>query len=191
MNVVTELLKSTLKLKPKIISLAECLLENRDWINLKGFAYYANTKAERWGCAVYVKDEYVNMFAVGRVSTQYVSLWTEGTEITFGYQRPSKESWDPNNEWPRDSDSIIIGDLNAKHRNWSEGGNYYGLKMRRWMEERGLKVRNPFMVTLSPYRQRGKGTTINLVITGENRPCKISTLDIAAAEHKALRIKTT
>jgi len=117
MNVVTELLKSSLKLKPKIISLAECPLENGDWMNLKGFTCYANTKAERWGCAVYVKDEYVNMFAVGRVSTQFISLWTAGTEITFGYQRPSEESWDPNNEWHRGSDNIIIGDLNAKHRN--------------------------------------------------------------------------
>ena len=46
-----------------------------------------------------------------------MSLWTAGTEITFGYQRPSEESWDPNNEWHRGSDNIIIGDLNAKHRN--------------------------------------------------------------------------
>jgi len=74
MNVVTELLKSSLKLKPKIISLAECPLENGDWMNLQGFTCYANTKAERWGCAVYVKDEFVNMFAVGRVSTQFISL---------------------------------------------------------------------------------------------------------------------
>ena len=190
MNVVTELLKSSLKLKPTIISLAECPLENEDWMNLKGFTCYANTKAERWGCAVYVKDEFVNMFAVGRVSTQFISLWTAGTEITFGYQRPSNESWDPNNEWPRGSDNIIIGDLNAKHKNWSEGGNYFGQKMRRWIEERGLEVRNPFMITLPPYRQRGKGTTIDVVISGDNRPCKIDAMDIASAEHRALKIRT-
>jgi len=190
MNVVTELLKSSLKLKPKIISLAECPLENGDWMNLRGFTCYANTKAERWGCAVYVRDEFVNMFAVGRVSTQFVSLWTAGTEITFGYQRPSKGNWDPDNEWHRGSDNIIVGDLNAKHGDWSEGGNHFGLKMKRWIEERDLEVRNPFMITLPPYRQKGKGTTIDVVITGDNRPCKIATMDIAAAEHRALRIKT-
>jgi len=37
MNVVTELLKSSVKLKPKIISLAECPLENGDWMEIKGY----------------------------------------------------------------------------------------------------------------------------------------------------------
>jgi len=63
--------------------------------------------------------------------------------------------------------------------------------MRRWIEERGLEVRNPFIATLPPYRQRGNGTTIDLVITGDNRPCKIVTMDIASADHRALRIKTS
>jgi len=58
------------------------------------------------------------------------------------------------------------------------------------MEERGFEVRNPFMVRLPLYQQRGKGTTIDVVITGDNKPCKVGTLDIAAAEHRALRIKT-
>jgi len=190
MNVVTELLKSSLKLKPKMISLAEYPLENGDWMNLKGFTCYANTKAERWGCAVYVRDEYVKMFAVGQVSTQHISLWTVDTEITFGYQRPSNESWDPNNEWHKGSDNIVIGDMNAKHRNWSNGGNYYGLKMRRWMEERNMKVCNPFMITLPPYHKRGEGTTIDVVIAGNSRPCRVNTLDIATAEHRALKINT-
>jgi len=190
MNVVTELLKSSLKLKPKIISLAECPLENGDWMNLKGFTCYANTKAERWGCAVYVKDEYVNMFAVGWISAQYVSLWTAGKEITFGYQRPSMRCWDLNNESHRGSESIIIGNLNAKHQDWSSGGNYYGLKLKRWMEERNLEVYNPFMITLPPYCQRGTGTTIDVVICTVNNPCKISAINIATADHKALKIKT-
>jgi len=119
-----------------------------------------------------------------------MSLWTAGTEITFGYQRPHAGNWDPDNEWHRGSDNIIIGDLNAKHRDCSKGGNHLGQKMRRWMGERDLEVRNPFMVTLPPYRQKGEGTTIDIVITGDNRPCKIVTIDITAAEHKALRIKT-
>jgi len=58
------------------------------------------------------------------------------------------------------------------------------------MEERDLEVRNPFMVTLPPYRQRGKGTTIDVVIAGDSRTCKVDTLDIAAAEHRALRVRT-
>jgi len=72
MNVVPKLLKSFLKLKQKIFSLAECSLESRDWMNLKGFTCYGNTKAKRGGCAVYVKDEDVNVFAVVRVSTQFI-----------------------------------------------------------------------------------------------------------------------
>jgi len=37
MNVLTELLMSSLKLKPKIISLAECPLENPDRMEIKEF----------------------------------------------------------------------------------------------------------------------------------------------------------
>jgi len=92
MNMVTELLKSSLKVKPKIISPVECPLENGDWMNLMGYTCYVNTKAERLECAVYVKDECVNMFGVGRVSTQFITLWTAGTKITYVYQRPSVES---------------------------------------------------------------------------------------------------
>ena len=58
------------------------------------------------------------------------------------------------------------------------------------MKERGLEVRNPFMITLPPYRQRGRGTTIDVVITGDNRQCKVNISDIAATEHSALRLKT-
>jgi len=141
-------------------------------------------------CAVYIKDEYINMFVVGRVSTQYVSLWTAGTEITFGYQRPSKDSWDPDNEWLRGSDKIIIGDLNAKHQDCSNSGNHYGLKMRRWMEERDMRVCNPFMITLQPYRKREEGTTIDLVVVRNSQPYKVNALDIATTEHRALKVKT-
>jgi len=190
MNVVTELLKSSLKLKPKIISLTECAFENRDWMNFKGFTCYANPTAERCGCAIYIQNEYVNMFAVSLVSTQYVWLWTAGTEITFGYQRSSTESWDSKNDWHRGSENIIIGDRNAKHRELSHGRNHYGLKMRRWIEEIGMQVCNPFMVMLPPYHQRREGTTIDVVVTRVGRPCKVNTMDIATADHKALRIKT-
>ena len=53
-NVVTELLKCSLKFKPKIIDLAECLLENDEWINIKGFTCYADTKASKYGSTVYI-----------------------------------------------------------------------------------------------------------------------------------------
>jgi len=99
MNVVTELLKSSLKLKPKIIALAECPLENEDWMDMKGFTCYADTKAVKYGCAVYIRNEYVSMFVVGRITSQYITLWSAGTEITFGYQRPNRHDWDTKNEW--------------------------------------------------------------------------------------------
>src|SRR6267154_776523 len=98
MNVVTELLKSSLKLKPKIIVLAECPLENQDWIHLKGHTCYANVEAEKYGCAVYIKDEYVNMIVVEHITTAFITLWTSGIELTFGYQRPHAKTFDPNDQ---------------------------------------------------------------------------------------------
>ena len=98
MNVVTELTESSLKLKPKIIAIAECPLENGDWIHFEGFTCYAETQATKYGCAVYIKNEYVHMFVVERITPQYITLWTAGTEITFAYQRPQAKDFDPNNE---------------------------------------------------------------------------------------------
>jgi len=49
MKVVTELLESSLKLKPKIISLAKYRLENGDWMEIKGFTCYASREAEKYG----------------------------------------------------------------------------------------------------------------------------------------------
>jgi hypothetical protein len=121
MNVVTELLKSSLKLKPKIISLAECPLENGDWMEINGYTCYADTMAQKYGCAVYIKNEYVNMFSVESITGSYIRLWTAGTEITFGYQRPHQRTLDPDDNWHRNSNNLIIGDLNAKHNDWSAG----------------------------------------------------------------------
>jgi len=64
MNFVTELAESSMKLKRKIIAIAECPLENGDGIHFAGFTCYAETQATKYGCAVYIKNEYVHMFVV-------------------------------------------------------------------------------------------------------------------------------
>jgi len=189
MNVVTELLKSSLKLKPKIIALAECPLENEDWMDMKGFTCYADTKAAKYGCAVYIRNEYVSMFVVGRITTQYVTLWSVGTEITFGYQRPNRHDWDTENEWHTGDRNVVIGDLNAKHRNWSAGSNAEGLKLNRWLQARNMEIRNRHTITMPTSRKAQGGTTIDLAISDPNTPCKANTIDISSAQHKALKIK--
>jgi len=88
MNVVTELLRATMKLKPKIYALGEFPLENEDWICIDGFTCYASTKAKRYGCAVYIRNEYVNMFVVDRITESYITVCAEGEQICFAYQRP-------------------------------------------------------------------------------------------------------
>jgi len=115
MNVVTELLMSFLKLKPKIKALAECSLENEAWMDMKGFTCDADTKVVKYGCVVYIRNKYVSMFVVGRIDIQYITLWRAGTEITFGYQRPNRHDWDTKNEWHKGDRNIVIGNLNAKH----------------------------------------------------------------------------
>jgi len=189
MNVVTELLKSSLKLKPKIIALAECPLENEDWRDMKGFTCYADTKAAKYGCALYIRNEYVSMFVVGRITTQYVTLWSAGTEITFGYQRPNRHDWDTENEWHTGDRNVVIGDLNAKHRNWSAGSNAEGLKLNRWLQARNMEIRNRHIITMPTSRNAQGGTTIDLAISDPNTPCKANTIDISSAQHKALKIK--
>ena len=85
MNVVTELLKISQKIRPKIIAMAEVLLENGNWMQIDGHICYANTKADKYSCAVYIKNEYTNSFAVDKLESKYIKLWSAGTEITFGY----------------------------------------------------------------------------------------------------------
>jgi len=115
MNVVTELIESSLKLKPKKIAIAECPLENGDWIQFESFICYAETQAPKYGCAVYIKNEYVHMFVVERITLQYITLWTAGTQLTLAYQRPQANGFDPDKEWHQNSSSILIAHLNAKH----------------------------------------------------------------------------
>lgn len=57
MNNMTELLRATAKLRPKIYAIGECPLENEDWMHLEEFTCYANTIANRWGCAVYIRNK--------------------------------------------------------------------------------------------------------------------------------------
>jgi len=69
MNVVTELLESSLKLKPKMIGIPKCRLENGDWIHFEGFTCYRKTQVTKYGCAVYIKSEYVQMFVVESITS--------------------------------------------------------------------------------------------------------------------------
>jgi len=77
--------------------------------------------AEKLGCTTYIKNEYVNMFVMERISTSYITLHTYGTEITIGYQRPTSKTWDTDNDWHKGTQNIVIGDLNAIHDSWSAG----------------------------------------------------------------------
>ncbi|PWW79254.1 hypothetical protein C7212DRAFT_340160 [Tuber magnatum] len=47
---------------------------------------------------------------------------------------------------------MVIGHLNASHATWSYERNIAGTKLQNSMEERGLKVRNPYMITYPPNR---------------------------------------
>jgi len=194
MNVVTELLKSSLKLKPKIILLAECPLENEDWMEIKGYTCYANTTAEKLGCATYIKNEYVNMFVMERVSTSYVTLHTYGTEITIGYQRPTLKTWDPNNNWHnlKGTQNILIGDLNAIHDSWSMGRlNTQGCILRRWLDTRpNLGVVNAHGVSYIPPNPNHTSSTIDLVIADASCSVRVKHRTIASTEHRALESKT-
>jgi len=189
MNVVTELLKSSLKLKPKIIALAECPLENDKCMKVKGFTRYAETTATKYGCTVYIQDYYINMFAIGRITIQYITLWTAGTELTMGYQRPNKHNWDSQNEWHRGTKNIIMGDLKLKHQEWSEGINAEERKLRRLMNERALKIKNLHIITKPTTANARGGKTIDVAITDEGTSCKVGTIDIATTQHKAVKIK--
>jgi len=190
--VITKSLKSSLKLKPKIIGLAECPLENQDWMETKGYTYYANTTAEKLGCATYIKNEYVNMFVMERVSTSYVTLHTYGTEITIGYQRPTSKTRDPNNNWHKGTQNIIIGDLNTIHNSWSMGRlNTQGRILRRWLDTRpNLGVVNTHGVSYILPNPNHTSSTIELVIADASCGVRIKHRTIASTEHRALDIKT-
>jgi len=91
-NVVRELLRATKRLRPKVYAIGECPLENEDWICIDGFTCYASTKAKRYGYAVYIRNEYVNIFAVDRLTDSYITVWTEGEQLCFAYQRPDQRT---------------------------------------------------------------------------------------------------
>jgi len=189
MNVVTELLSSSLKLKPNIIALGECPLENGDWIHIEGYTCYASTEAAKYGCAVYIANEYVHMFVVERITSQFTTLWTEGTEITMGYQRPKTKSFDPDNKWHRSSNNIVIADLNAKHTDWSAGTtDTAGNHLNRWLRERGLEVLNPFIITHPPSSSHPTGTTIDLVIANAHLEVTADYLIIPSSDHLAILV---
>jgi len=190
--VVTELLKSSLKLKPKVISLAECPLQNGHWMEIRGFPCYANTMAEKLGCATYIKNEYVNMFIMERISTSYITLHTYGTEITIGYQRLTSKTWDPDDGWHKGTQNIVIGDLNAIHGSWSAGRlNTQGRILRTWLDVRtDLCVVNTHGVSYVPPNPNHTSSTIDLVIANPSCGIRVKHRTIASAEHKALEIKT-
>jgi len=156
---------------------------------MKGFTWYADTKATKYGCAVYIRNEYVNMFVVRRITTQFITLWSAGTEITFGYQRPRSHNWDTKNEWNKADGNVVIGDLNAKHREWSARSNGEGLKVNRWIQSSNIEIRNRQVITMPTNRNSQGGTTIDLAISDQNTSCKTNTIDIVSAQHKALRIQ--
>ena len=191
MNVVTELLKLTIQHKPKIIAIAECPLENNDWLHIDGFTCYAETEATKYGCAVYIRNELVHMFVVERITSQYITLWTTGMEITFAYQRPKTNTFDPDNSWHRGSENLIIGDLNAKHQDWSAGtNNTAGNRLRDWMRRRRLRVNNPHVITHPPSGSHPIGTTLDLAISDQNSPNNVRHLEIPSGDHLALAIRT-
>ena len=191
MNVVTELLKLTVQHKPKIIAIAECPFENNDWLHSDGFTCYAETEATKYGCAVYIKNELVHMFVVQRITSQYITLWTTGMAITFAYQRPKTNTFDPNNNWHRGSDNLIIGDLNAKYQDWSAGtNNTAGNRLRNWMRQRHLQVSNPHVITHPPSGSHPIGTTLDLAISDQNNPNNVQHLSVPSGDHLALAIRT-
>ena len=193
MNVVTELLRATSKLKPKIYALRECPLENEDWICIDGFTCYAITKARRYGCAIYIHNEYVNIFAVDRITDSYITVWTEGKEICFAYQRPDQRTGggthDPNNTRNKGSSNLLIGDLNAKNASWSDGKyNAAGTRLKNWMESRNLQVCNLFMLTHEATRTAHSSTTIDLVISEPDKTLLIRALHITTTDHRGICI---
>ena len=189
MNVVTELVQAILKLKPKIIAIAECPLENGDWIHFEGFTCYAETHATKYGCAVYIKNEYVHMFVVERITPQYITLWIAGTEITFPYQRPQAKDFDPNNEWHQNSSSILIGDLNAKHTTWSAGpSNPAGNKLKTGLTQRNMEVRNPHVITHPHSGSHPTGSSLDLATSSYKINLGVTLLNIPSGDHLALSI---
>jgi len=192
MNVVTELLKSSLKLKPKIISLAKCPLENSDRMEIKEFTCYTSTEAEKYGCAIYVNNEYVNMFVIDSITFDFVTLNTAGTEMTIGYKKPTAKTWDGQNKWHKGTKNIIIGNLNAISNTWSAGqSKTQGNILREWLDKwPNLEVVNRYDITYAPTNQNHSSSTINLVIANPRCKVKVKHRIIASTEHRALEVKT-
>jgi len=192
MNVVIELLKFSLKLKLKIIARAECPLENGNWMEIKGYPCYTNTMVKNLGCATYIKNEYVNMFVMERISASYVTLHTFGTAITIGYQRHTSKTWDQDNDWHKGTQIIIIGDLNAIHNTWLRGGlNTQGPILRRWLDTRpNLSIVNAHGVSYVLPNPNDTSSTIDLVMANPSCGVRVKHRTIASTKHKALEIKT-
>jgi len=83
------------------------------------------------------------MFAVDRITDSYITLWSEGREICFAYQRPDQRtgggSHDPDSSWNKGTSNLLIGDLNVKNASWSDGKhNAVGTRLMNWMQSRNL-----------------------------------------------------
>jgi len=195
MNVVTELLRAIKRLRPKVYALGECPLENKDWIYIDGNTFYASTKAKRYGCAVYIRNEYVNMLAVDQIMDSYITVWTEGEELCFAYQKPDQRTGGgmhhPDNTWNRGSSNLLIGDMNAKHTSLSDGKyDAAGDRLKNRMEDRDLQVRNPFMLTHQTSSATHSSTTIDLVISEPDKAISVQAMHITTTDHRALCIAT-
>jgi len=61
--------------------------------------------------------------------------------------------------------------------------------LNRWIQSRSMEIRNRHVITMPTNRNAQGGTTIDLAMSDTNTPCKANTIDIASAQHKALKVK--
>jgi len=81
--------------------------------------------------------------------------------------------------------------MNAKHTSWSDGKyNAAGTRLKNWMEDRNLQVRNPFMLTHEATRTTHSSTTIDLVISELDKAISVRAMHITTVDHRALCIAT-
>jgi len=85
-----------------------------------------------------------------------------------------------------------------KHRHWEpkrqtlrlvSGSKCGGSKIELVDTVKGHGNQDQYAITMPTNRNAQEGTTINLAISDANTPCKTNTIDIASAQHKALRVK--